>query len=135
MRRMHRTYTFDFFTFWPRWRSYSFTPEPIRWLWFRWFDFVPLLLVLTFAAELINFDPVIWATAIWYFGIFPFVVWRRLSVRRRGICRIDGHIPYWPMPGELECLRCGHPLDVDDYAEARMRDVRARPQAFYSDRR
>jgi hypothetical protein len=146
MRR--KSYTFGFFSWRPRYRTYSWTPQPVRWQWFRLYDFAPLLIGMI-ASYFFNvngglMNVVAAVLAAWYFGVFPVVVWWRLRARRR-YCATQGHTAYRPLSyvDQWECLYCGTPLNMADPQmvatsvahEASQADLRQRSQAFYSDRR
>lgn len=134
---MRRTNTFDFFTFRPRWRSYSWTPRRTSALWFKWYDFVPLVLFLMLA-PLSTPEWVVAIMAAWYFAGFPIMLWFRLRRRARYVCAKVGHMPWRPTPDEdhWECEFCGTDLEPDEAIFEGVESARRpRGQAFYSDRR
>lgn len=134
-----RSYTFNFWTWWPRWRTYSYGPHaPVNWLWFKWYDFAPLVLVLALADPNGSPEVIFALMAAWYFIAFPAVLWRRLRARRRFCESTYGHTAYKPLDevDEWECVYCGTPLNMaDPYVAASAVGQAARSQAYWSDRR
>jgi hypothetical protein len=131
------------FPFWPLWHHWTRYDKPVNLLLFRWFDFLPLALVLAFVPVTApEWVPAV--VAAWYFGVFPLlVIWR--AHRRAHWCEKHGHTPYRPIPevDEWECAYCATPLDMSSpqfvatsvAAAASEVNLARRGQAFYSDRR